>query len=1088
VANATLDTFVRRLSAAAGSPRTDQELLAEFATNRDEAAFAALVGRYGRLVRNVCRNVLDNEEDAEEALQATFVLLARQAGSLREPGALAGWLHGVAHRTALRVRRDAARRRAREARTRPGSAPPGPVVEASWRELQAILDAELQRLPEKLRAPFVLCCLEGRPLREAARCLGWKPGTVSGRLNETRKLLRLRLARRGVSLSAALCGLALVNEGARAGLPAARVAETVRTSLRLAGNRCVTLGLAALALGVVGALAISIGVGLWLPAAQADEPNPTEARRPEPPEPAAPAAPRVDHFGDPLPAGTFARLGSKRFGHSWTSSGILWSPDGKTLASVGGFTSARRLCLWDAATGRELHDLAARGTVPSAAFTPDGSGLWAQDNRGLLLWDVATGKESRRFPNPAGAWTIALSPGGDMLAVAQRDKNVRVLEVLTGRTLHDLAGPEARGLAFAPDGQSLAAAGAEGSVLVWDLATGKKRWQVKAQKFAQVVVFAPDGKSVASVGGDGTIRLWDAATGKELRTIDDKVQDGPDTVAFSPDGSILAAPGKEGGVIYWDPATGKEIRRWQAASLRVNSISFSPDGRTLATGNVRGSRIRLWDAATGKPLLTVAEHNALIDTLSFSPDGKTLWSLAPDKTLIRWDVAKAEGEALFGGPANGMFDRAVASRDGRLLATGGRLDGRVRLWDTHGHELAELGKHEGGFVSLAFSPDGKFLASSGKETLRLWDVATRKEVRRFEVPADNWNTLIFSSDGRRLAVSGGGGLGNIGHSPPRVLDVATGKELVCLDSCPSGVQIVFSADGKYLATSDCNDDRKPPYLVRIWDAATGKQLGQFTCPTKTVGIASLAISPDARLIATGGFERDDTVRLWETASCSEVASLQGHHSGVFSLAFTPDGKTLATGSGDATILLWDVTGAAIGGPARPERLSPARLEQCWKDLQSTDAGVAYRAIRALAGDPARAVPFLREHLPTVQPVDPAKLKQLLAELGAGPFKVREKAEAELLKLGAAAEAALRKYLDGEVPDEGRERAERIVETLMASLEWLRAVRAVAALEYGASPEARQVLEALAKGAADALLTREARAAQERLKGRSPDWP
>jgi RNA polymerase sigma factor (sigma-70 family) len=1083
VANGTLDTFVRSLYTAAGSPRTDQELLAEFATNRDESAFAALVARYGRLVRNVCRNVLDNEEDAEEALQTTFVHLTRQAGSLREPGALAGWLHGVAHRTALRVRRDAIRRRAREARTRPGSAPAGPVVEASWRELQAILDAELQRLPEKLRAPFVLCCLESRPLREAARCLGWKPGTVSGRLNEARKLLRLRLARRGVSLSAALCGLALVNEGARAGLPAVRAAETVRTSLRMAGSRSATVGLAALAVGVVGALAVSIGVGLCLPAAQADEPNASEARRPERPEPPAPAPPRVDRFGDPLPAGTIGRLGSRRFGHSWTSSGILWSPDGKVLASLGRFSSARRLCLWDAATGRELHDLAARGTVPAAAFTPDGSGLWAVDNRGLLLWDVATGKESRRLPIPARAWTIALSPGGDVLAVAKRDKDVFLLEVLTGRTLHELTGPEVRSLAFAPDGQSLAAAGAgEGSVLVWDLATGKKRWQVKAHGFASTVVFAPDGKSVASIGGEGTVRLSDAATGKELRTIDDKVLDGPDTVTFSPDGSILAAPGKEGSVIYWDPATGKEIRRWQAASLRVNSICFSPDGRTLATGNVRGSRIRLWEAATGKPLPTVAEHNALIDTLSFSPDGKTLWSLAPDKTLIRWDVAKAEGEALFGGPANGMFDRATVTRDGRLLATGGRLDGRVRLWDTHGHELAELGKHEGGFVSLAFSPDGKLLASSGKDkTLRLWDVATRKEVRRFEVPADNWNTLAFSADGRRLAVSGGGDFGNLGHSPPRVLDVATGKELARLDSCPGAVQIVFSADAKLLATSDCNDDQKPPYLIRIWDAGTGKPLGQFACPTNTRGIACLAFSPDARLLVTGGFERDDTVRLWEAATCSEIASLQGHHSGIFSLAFTPDGKTLATGSGDATILLWDVTGPAVGGPARPERLSPARLEQCWKDLQSTDAGVAYRAIPALAGDPARAVPFLREHLPPVQPVDPAKLKQLLAELGAGPFKVREKAEAELLKLGAAAEPALRKFLEGEVTDEGRERAERIVETLMASLEWLRAMRAVAALEYGATPEARQVLEALGKGAPDALLTREARTALARLR-------
>jgi RNA polymerase sigma factor (sigma-70 family) len=181
MADATLHTFVQQIRRAAtctaNETTPDRELVTRFVQQRDETAFAELVGRHGGLVRNVCRNVLRNEADAEEAMQATFILLARRAGSLRDPDALASWLHGVAYRTALRARRDAGRRRAREAAVSvPAPACP-PPVEASWRELQELLDRELQRLPEKLRAPFVLCCLERRSKAEAARQLGWKAGT-----------------------------------------------------------------------------------------------------------------------------------------------------------------------------------------------------------------------------------------------------------------------------------------------------------------------------------------------------------------------------------------------------------------------------------------------------------------------------------------------------------------------------------------------------------------------------------------------------------------------------------------------------------------------------------------------------------------------------------------------------------------------------------------------------------------------------------------------------------------------------------------------------------------------------------------------
>jgi RNA polymerase sigma factor (sigma-70 family) len=235
---ASLGLVVHRLRAAAGCDVTrglsDAELLEQFAAERSEAAFAAIVERYGRLVLGICRRVLGHEQDAEDAFHATFFILAGRAGSIRKRASLASWLHGVAYHVSRKARRAAGRRRKHERRAKKPESSPAPDL--TWRELQTILEEEIGRLPETQRPAFVLCCLDGRSKSEAARLLGWKEGTVSARLARARKLLQQRLARRGVSLSAALAALALADGGTRAALPAALGDATVQAGLLYAAG------------------------------------------------------------------------------------------------------------------------------------------------------------------------------------------------------------------------------------------------------------------------------------------------------------------------------------------------------------------------------------------------------------------------------------------------------------------------------------------------------------------------------------------------------------------------------------------------------------------------------------------------------------------------------------------------------------------------------------------------------------------------------------------------------------------------------------------------------------------------------------
>src|SRR5262245_12820267 len=229
---------VHRLAARL-DPEADAVLLDRFVRQRDEIAFEALVHRHGPMVLSVCRRVLGNVHDAEDAFQATFLVLTRKAASIRPPSSLPAWLHGVAHSMALKQRQTQSRRQGREMRSArtAGTTPlPDPLDQLTAREMLQTLDEELQRLRESYRLPLILCWLEGHTQDEAADMLGWTLDSVKGRLKRGRALLHTRLARRGLALGTGLLVAAALGQRVSAALPAGLVRATVEVALRFAAG------------------------------------------------------------------------------------------------------------------------------------------------------------------------------------------------------------------------------------------------------------------------------------------------------------------------------------------------------------------------------------------------------------------------------------------------------------------------------------------------------------------------------------------------------------------------------------------------------------------------------------------------------------------------------------------------------------------------------------------------------------------------------------------------------------------------------------------------------------------------------------
>jgi WD40 repeat protein len=602
------------------------------------------------------------------------------------------------------------------------------------------------------------------------------------------------------------------------------------------------------------------------------------------------------------------------------ATGVAFHPDGRRVAAGSWDRTVR---VWDAVGGKFLLSLPPHADrVLAVAFSPDGrllasgSGNLSQPGKPgeVQVWEAATGKALFGTAGHKGGVTgLAFSPDGKRLASAGMDGAVKVWDSAGGKELLSVSRPEkdVGGLAFSPDGKRLAAT-AGAAVKVWDAATGKETLTLAAPgvSFLTGLAFHPGGGRLAGGGSDGAARVWDLSRGQAVLTLRGRPGEAVWGVAFRPDGKRLATCSNDGLVREWDADTGQELRTFRGHSNMVLGVAYSPDGRRLASAG--GNRfnpggpgeVRVWDLDEGPPERTFKQIWA-VHTVAFSPDGKWLASGGLGAPVTLRDVST--GEVVASLPVRASFVHGLAFRPGgqHLAAAcgsfdkrGGSAPGEVVVWDlTTRKELYALKGHKGQVYAVAYSPDGKRLASASDDrTVKVWDAATAKELRSLAGHKDRVTAVLFHPDGRRLVSASWDGT-------VRIWDADTGKGLQVLTGHPGALWgVACSPDGKHLAGASHD------HTVKVWDVETGRELR--TLAGHPLPVRCVAFSPDGRRLVSGvgdAFHAGQVmgIKVWGADTGQELLTLEGHTQEVNALGFSPDGQRLASGSSDGAVKLWE---------------------------------------------------------------------------------------------------------------------------------------------------------------------------------------
>jgi RNA polymerase sigma factor (sigma-70 family) len=1018
---------LRRLAGPRPDDRSDADLLAQFVADRDPTAFDALVHRHGGLVWGICRRRTRDAHTAEDAFQTTFLALARHAASVRKADALGAWLHRVA------VRCTAAVRTPREPMSAlPPDVPtraPGPTAAAEGRDLERVIDAEIDALPEPFRLAFVLCEVEEQTAADAARAMGCPVGTVESRLTRARERLRVRLARRGVT-AGALIGLGLAADPAPAAARSAAVAMGTGTApvpfarLALADRavRAPLAGATSMGIGLAGSVVL-VGLGglMWAFTGGPELADSPMAFRPLPvPEQEIPEAEqfRRNRQGFPLPPEAIARVGDAWLRHGGCPDRLAFSNDGRFLAT--GAVGDRWLRVWDLTTGRpRAHlSLGPKDVPVSVALTPDGGTLRAVVRTGstthLREYDTFRALETRRRVIPTPVTAVFDSAGFTLATTLAGEVRMYNAATVAERWRAAMATTDPVETAFAGPDRLVVLTTESDRVRLYDISDGTPVDELvePGAKLTRLAVSA-DGRTMALwLPMQNRVRIWDLANRRIVHTIVPKHP--PVELAVAPDGSQVAVfAGWLESTLWNTRAVGKSQRIGYTAS---HIGKFSADGATLAVATTQQANylsqfgvVQLIDAKTGEPNRSSPTEVEGPTPLTFHSEGNRVilqgtmgWLDCPtfgdDSPRAITPGVGPDAEA-----AIWVQGQAALSPDRKTLARSTAVNLKEQIYsldliDAVTHTPRNQIPLDGAAHRPAFSPDGRTVYAVVDQRVRGWDVASGRPVMTGNRPAgDLIYRLLVSSDGRYLATAV-----MVFTEPQRagsiqVWDAATGESLISAEAGHASPYIAFSADGKRFAAAAVPElAARYKSEVRVWDLESRAVTNTFPWYD-----GQPAFSPDGRTLAV---TRDGGIVLLEFAS-GQARHVFRHHGPVSpALAWRPDGRVLAAASTEAPVYLWDVAGDRTGTvPA----WDSTQHERRWDALTGAAAEPAFEAIRELWAHPAEAASYLRSRVPAgadarlvTRACEALELpaapegKELLAKWAAGPANAPRTREAK----------------------------------------------------------------------------------------------
>ena len=484
----------------------------------------------------------------------------------------------------------------------------------------------------------------------------------------------------------------------------------------------------------------------------------------------------------------------------------------------------------------------------------------------------------------------AVTADGRRVISGSEDGTLRVWDLATGQQIATLQGHAGwvHACAVTPDGRRVVSGSSDRTLKVWDLATGHEVATLQGHAgWVHACAVTPEGRRVVSGSGDQTLKVWDLATGHEVATLHGHAG-GVRACAVTPDGRRLVSGSSDKTLKVWDLATGHEVATLQGHAGEVRACAVTPDGRRLVSGS-SDKTLKVWDVATGHEVATLRGHAGWVNACAVTPDGRRVVSASEDQTLKAWDLATGHEVATLQGHAGYVNACAVTLNGQRVVS--GSADATLKVWTLATEpEVATLQGHTGGVHACAVTPDGRRVVSgSADATLKVWDPTTQREVATLQGHAGGVTACAVTPDGRRV-VSGSK------DTALKVWDLATGHEVATLQGHTRYVRAcVVMPDGQGVVSASGG-------TLRVWDLATGREIAALRGHAGYV--SACALTPDGRRVVSAS--GDATLKVWDLATGHVVATLQGHTGPVRACALTLDGRRVVSGSEDQTLKVWDL--------------------------------------------------------------------------------------------------------------------------------------------------------------------------------------